>query len=346
MSTTPTRLPAGKLPQDLLRRLLARVEHTDRRVLVGPGIGRDAAAVAFGGRALVAASDPVTFAAEQVGWYAVHVNANDVACLGARPRWFLATVLLPDPSDASLAAAVLDQIRDACRDLGVELIGGHTEVAPGLDRPVVAGTMLGETARERLVTAAGAAVGDAVLLTKGLALEGTAILAREARDALLARGVPPAVVDAAARLLFSPGISVVPEAATAAAGGAVHAMHDPTEGGLATALHELAEAAGVGVALDREAVPVLPETEAVCAALGLDPLGLLASGALLLTVPQEEAGRLTERLAAAGVRTTQIGRIIPAAEGTIMRTPAGPVPLPRFPRDELARWFDEAAVSG
>jgi hydrogenase maturation factor len=207
---------------------------------------------------------------------------------------------------------------------------------------MVAGTMLGEAPRERMVSASHARPGDAVILVGGLAIEGTAILAREAADALRARGVPEDVVEAARRLLFAPGISVV-DAARAAVDGPVHAMHDPTEGGLATALHELAEAAGVGIEIDRDEVPVLPETEAVCTALGLDPLGLLASGALLVTVPQEEAGGLTDRLGRGGIASNQIGRVTAPEVGTIMRTQRGRVPIPQFARDELARWFDEAA---
>src|SRR2546428_11951096 len=151
-------MDAGKLPNTMLERLLARVQHRDPRVILGPGIGRDAAVIDTGGpKLLVAKSDPITFATDLIGWYAVHVNANDIACTGAAPSWFLATILLPDGASEEMAEAIFDQIANACEELGVELVGGHTEVTYGLERPIVAGAMLGEVERDRLVRPDGAA---------------------------------------------------------------------------------------------------------------------------------------------------------------------------------------------
>ena len=288
----------GKLPPDVLARLLERIPRGDPRVVVGPQVGEDAAVLDFGDRYLVASSDPVTFTAERIGWYAVQVNANDLATLGSRPRWFLVTLLLPD-SDPALAEAILADVLAACAELGVTLCGGHTEITPGLDRPIVAGQMLGEVEKEQLVRKQRICPGDVVLLTRGVALEGTAILAREKAEQLAGR-VDATVLGRARDLLFRPGISVVADALAAAAAASVHGMHDPTEGGLQGGLYELAQAAGVGLAVERARIPVLPETAALCRALELDPLRLIASGSLLIVVAEPDVDRVQQALAARG----------------------------------------------
>ncbi|OGO51275.1 MAG: hypothetical protein A2148_00275 [Chloroflexi bacterium RBG_16_68_14] len=338
MLYSPRPMKAGKLPQDLLARLLARLP-ADPRVLLGPGVGRDAAAIDLGdGRVLVAKADPVTFATEQIGRYVVHVNANDIACLGARPAWFMATVLLPESASPELAEEIFEQIRTTCDELGVVPVGGHTEITLGLQRPVVAGAMLGETTGESLIRPDAAHAGDHLVLTKGIAIEGTALLARDAPQALRARGVPDEMIDASARLLIEPGISVVREALAACRAVRVHALHDPTEGGLATALLELAQASGRHVRLRQDDVPILPETAAVCAALGLDPLGLLASGALLIAVAPGECEVVRDAVVAEGSAATCIGDLASAGEDAIIDS-WGQKPLPRFERDELARFL-------
>jgi hydrogenase maturation factor len=329
----------GKLPAEHLARLLVRYAPSDQRVVLGPGVGHDAAVISFGDRYLVAKTDPITFASDEIGWYAVHVNANDVACTGATARWFLATLLLPEGhTDAHRVDTLFDQIADACHELGVELVGGHTEITYGLDRPIVIGCMLGEVAPEQLVRPDGARPGDALLITKGIAVEGTAIVAREKGDELA--GLDSSLVQRCQGFLYEPGISVVRDAAVATAAGEVHAMHDPTEGGLATGLWELAEAAQVGLEVDETAIPILPETQILCARLGLDPLGLIASGALLLAVAPGDAAAILTALEEAGIAAARIGRVIEQEQGATLQSATGERPLPRFARDEIARLFE------
>jgi hydrogenase maturation factor len=332
-------MDVGKLPPALLERLLSRVPIQDPRVLLGPRIGEDAALIDMGDRVLVAKTDPITFATDSIGWYAVQVNANDVACMGARPRWFLATVLLPEGADPALAESIFEQTVSACQELDVSLVGGHSEVTHQLTRPIVVGQMLGEIAHERIVRTGGARVGDEVILTKGIAIEGTSLLAREAAGALGSAGVPSQEIERARDYLFNPGISVVAEALAASSAFRVHSMHDPTEGGLAQGLREVAQAAGVGLRIEANRIPVLPETETVCKALGLDPLGLLASGALLITVSKEEGPPLIVSLTDAGVPAHAIGTVTPPSEGVKLRNRGTVVDLPTFPRDELARYL-------
>lgn len=331
----------GKLPADLLEALLARHAHGDDRVLVGPRIGEDAAIIDMGDRCLVAKTDPVTFATDAIGWYAVHVNANDVACCGARPRWFLATVLLPEHGTTAKSVEVIfEQMDAACTALGITLCGGHTEITHGLDRPIVIGQMLAEVSHDAYVSGAGARAGDAIILTKGIALEGTALIAREMPEALAAF-MDEATRARCAGFLTDPGISVVEDARVALASGEVHALHDPTEGGLATGLRELASAADLGLLVERDRVPVLPECALMCQHLGLDPFGLIGSGSLLIAAAPDDAQTIVDALGKAGIAAAVIGRMVDTDEGLTLRSADGSLePLPSFARDELARLFD------
>ncbi len=339
--TTVTRLlPVGKLPADLLESLLQRYGGRDPRLIVGPKAGEDAAVIAFGDRYLLAKTDPITFATDEIGWYAVNVNANDIAVMGGRPRWFLVTVLLPaGQATPEMADAIFAQIHAACGEMGIALAGGHTEVTHGLDRPLVIGAMLGEVERDRLVTKSGARPGDAVVLVKAIPIEGTALIAREKRAELREHGYSDGWILRVAMFLHNPGISVLRAAQIACQTAQIHAMHDPTEGGLATGLAELARAANVGLIVDLDAVPVLPEGERLCAEFGLDPLGTIASGSLLVVLPEREVPALRAALEAAGYPVAVIGRIQEAGEGVWALRKGQRVPLPLFLTDEIARLF-------
>ena len=336
-------LPVGKLPAATLQAILDRHAVKDPRVIVGPRVGEDAAVIDMGDRYLVATTDPITFATDDIGWYALQVNANDIAVRGARPRWFMATVLLPEgrTSEADVTE-LFAKLHDACEEMEVALIGGHTEITYGLERPIVAGTMLGEVAKDKLVTTSGAQVGDAVVLTKGIPLEGAAIIAREKETELRARGISAAVIRKAKGFLRVPGLSVLPEAEIACELATVHAMHDPTEGGVATALHELADAAGVGLRIDRDRIITLPEGRMLCEAFGLDPLGTIASGSLLLAVAASDAERVAEACRSVGVDCTAIGRVTGASQGVSLTSGGHPRPMPTFPQDEITRLFAES----
>ena len=336
-----SRLKAGKLPAELLAELLTGVPDAPR-VVLGAGIGRDAAVLDISessDRLLVAKTDPITFATARIGWYAVNVNANDIACMGADPAWFLATVLLPEGSRESLATDVFSQIEQACEELGVTLVGGHTEVTIGIDRPIVAGCMLGEVDRATLIVPESAAEGDLVLLAQSIAIEGTALLALEASRDLKDLEVAPDIIERARGLLDDPGISVVRAAKILREFDAVHALHDPTEGGLVTALREIAAPAGLGLRLRLENVSVIDETQAICKALGLDPFGLLASGALLAAVEPSGIDEVTQALEIGGIPYSLIGELLRPEHGFVCDNGGRDRPLGFFERDELARYL-------
>lgn len=322
-------IPPGKLPTALLRRLLAEGRRPAPGLLLGPAVGEDACALDLGGPAtLVVAADPITFAGAAAARSAVLVNANDVAATGARPRWFLATLLLPPGSTEDAAEALFREMDRALDAVGAAAAGGHTEVTDAVRRPVVAGQMLGLAAR--VVPTGGLRAGDVVVQVGPAPVEGAAVLA----GALEGRGgeVPEAVARAAARALDDPGISIVAPALLAAELGAT-AMHDPTEGGLAGALGEMGEAAGVALSVDRAAVLWFAPGVEICRALNADPWATLASGALLAGFPPGIAAAAIRRLREAGHAAAVIAT---AGPGTGVRDLDGrPIPTPA--RDEVAR---------
>ncbi len=328
MTTAP--IPEGKLPVAQLARLLAGLGPLPASVRLGPAVGEDACALEVDGAVVVAATDPITLTGSDVGRYAVYVNANDVAVTGARPRWFLVTVLLPPGTTPDLVEELFASMLEALGEVGATLVGGHTEVTGTVNQPVVVGQMLGTAEGGHVVTTAGAAPGDVVVQVGAVPVEGAGVLATEAADRL---GSLPAEVTAAARhASLNPGISVVDAALAAGALGAT-AMHDPTEGGLAGGLHELSLAAGAAVRIDRDAVRWFEPGLAVCRALGADPMATLASGTLLATFPPDRADEAVERLGTASRPAAVIGVVEP---GSGVRDKDGAtVPWPA--RDEVAR---------
>jgi len=326
------------LDMDMLKGLIDRHAVVDSRVLLGPKIGQDAAVIDFGERCLVAKTDPVTFATEELGWYLVHVNANDIACTGAIPKWLLVTILLPGGNtDESAVEKIFSQISEACRSINVSLVGGHTEVTQAVSRPIVVGQMLGEVARDGLVASSGAKPGDEILLTKGIAIEGVALLAGEKENYLLQRGYEEEFIEKCKDFLYRPGISILEEALTASRAAEVTAMHDPTESGLSMGIAELAEASGTGAEVYLQKINVYEECRILCREFNLDPLGLIASGSLLITASPDQAGLLRKEFEKLHVECNSIGRITEKEKKLVLITPEGTRPLPIYAQDEVTR---------
>ncbi len=328
----------GKWPASDLARLLDAYGASEAAdVLLGPAVGEDAAVVRVGGERLVVASDPITLTGSEVGYWSVIVNSNDVAATGADPRFFVATALLPVGVGREAVEAVFAGVADACRSVGAVLVGGHTERTAAVSSPVVVGTMLGLLGRREPLASGGARPGDRVVLTKGAAIEATAILARERGDRLSGQ-VDPAILKRAADFLADPGISILAEARIARDSGA-RAMHDVTEGGVVTGLWEMAEAAGLGIEVDAGAVPVAAETRALCEAVGIDPLEAIGSGALLVAASPEDAEKIRAAIEAAGIRAAVVGEFLGA--GAARRLVRGGRTEPLIPPDvdALATFF-------
>jgi Hydrogenase maturation factor len=293
----------GKLDPDTLGRVLEHTGASNPDLLTGAAYGEDAAAIDLGdGDTLVVSSDPISLAADRAGTLGVYVACNDVAASGADPEFLTNVVFLPDDDEATLAT-LTDQLDAAADDLGVTIVGGHTEYVSALDRPLLSLTAFGRT--DRYVPTGGAEPGDQLLVTKGAAIEGTGILATDFAADARAAGVEQATLDRAADFLDE--ISVRPESRLLCA--TATAMHDPTEGGLLTGCVELAAAAGVDLVVTRESIPIRPETMEICTAMGVDPLGIFGSGALLATLPPDAVESALDSLAEADIEATVIGEV-------------------------------------
>jgi len=331
-------IPIGKLPMELLEEMLKRYTSSDKRVIIGSSIGEDATAIDMGDRYLIAKTDPITFVVEDIGTYVININANDIATMGGMPLWFLATILLPESSTTpELVEMIFQQLSISCKSLGISLCGGHTEVTPGIERPIVVGMMLGEVEKENLIRTGGAKVGDDIILTKAIAIEATSIIAREKGEeiaGLFGRGF----VEECKRFIESPGISVLREAQIAIRNGEVHSMHDPTEGGLATGLFELAKAADVGLIIEEDKVEIIRECRILCEHYRLNPFGVIASGSLLITVNPRDTERVIKAITSEGILARRIGRVLPKEEGVrILLRDGRSTGLPSFKRDEITK---------
>ncbi|ESS07914.1 MAG: hydrogenase maturation factor [uncultured archaeon A07HN63] len=293
----------GKLDPDTLGRVLEQTGASSGDLLTGAAYGEDAAAIDLDdGETLVVSSDPISLAADRAGTLGVYVACNDVAASGANPEFLTNVLFLPEEDDETLAT-LTDQLDDAADDLGVTIVGGHTEYVPALERPLLSLTALGRT--DSHVPTGGAQPGDRLLLTKGAAIEGTGILATDFADEAREAGVEQATLDRAAG--FFDEISIHREADRLRS--AATAMHDPTEGGIVTGCVELAAASGVDLIAERDAIPIRPETETICEAMSVDPLRSFGSGALLATVPPAAVDTALDSLSGADIDAAVIGEV-------------------------------------
>lgn len=328
----------GKIPPHLLQSLVfSHLPRLRGDVLVRAGLGQDCAAVDFGDHVCVVSTDPITAASASSGWYAVHVACNDIAATGAEPVGVLLTILGPESTkEEDIEGCVVEAAR-AAQELGIEILGGHTEITPGIPSLIISASALGKAPKDRYLTSTGARPGDDLVLTKAAGLEGTAILATDYYERLRGR-IPEDKLRAARELRNC--VSVVKDGLIAARNGA-SAMHDVTEGGVLGAAYEMAAGAGIGVVVWEDAIPVLPETEAICKALGIDYLRLISSGAMCIAT--KDGGRLIAALARQGINARIIGRFTdPGAPMLLYPAGAGqhgeaPRPIEPPESDELWR---------
>ena len=331
-------LPAGKFPNDLLERFLSYLPFYDQSVLIKPGIGEDISAVDIKNEEiLVLKSDPITFVTGSLGYYAVIINANDIATSGAKPRWLLTTFLFPCGVTASSIYDVMYELSTVCQKYEIALCGGHTEITDAVSRPVVTGMIAGTVAKHELIDKKNMKPGDKVLLTKRVAVEGTAIIAREFKARLQNLGVTKEEIGDCRQFISS--ISILKEAGISGRFGHVSAMHDVTEGGLATAIDELSIAGGHRLRIDMEKIPVFPQTEKICRLLNINPLGLIGSGSLLICCTNNRYQDLMAQIQKANIYVTCIGEVMERGHGIESFSKNTPVKWPYFEVDEIARLF-------
>lgn len=331
-------LPAGKFPNDLLKGILEKFASDDPSVIVSPGIGEDTAAVNVGGEeVLILKSDPITFATDAIGHYAVLVNANDIATSGAVPRWFLTTLLFPCGTTGSQICHVIYELQEVCSQWGITLCGGHTEITDAVTRPVVTGMLAGTVAKQNLIDKRNIRSGDRVLLTKGVAVEGTSIIAREFGDRLAELGMTKNEIETCKGFLSR--ISILEEARIASCSHGTSAMHDVTEGGVATALEELSIAGRHRIRIHLDKIPVFPETEKICSLLDIHPLGLIGSGSVLICCRQHSAESLIQNIRESGRDVICIGEVTEPGSGIEALKNGHPAEFPQFAADEITRLF-------
>jgi hydrogenase expression/formation protein HypE len=328
------KLPPGKIPVDMLKEVVFKNLGAERKeVIVGPSAGIDGAVLDLGDKSMVVSMDPITGAVERIGWLAVNVNANDVATFGVEPAFLFSCIMLPENADRKLVETISIQMNAAAKKLGIAIVGGHCESTPNLSNPIVVGCILGLTEKGRYVTAGGAKPGDKLILTKSAGIEGTAILATD-REQALKETMSSTVLQAAKN--FYSQISVVKDALTAYKTGGVHAMHDPTEGGVSGGIHEMADASNMGVKVIEEAITVQPETAQICSHFQIDPLQLIGSGALLISAEAKSASQIVSNLKREGVQASVIGEFTENAEHRVLMQKDGATKaLPRPLSDNL-----------
>ncbi|HQD41153.1 MAG TPA: AIR synthase family protein [Bacillota bacterium] len=298
-------MKSGKLPSDVLeKRILSSFRFKRKEVLVRSKVGEDCSVLDFGEYACVVSTDPITGASNEIGRLAVHISCNDVAANGVEPFGLLFTILAPEGTTLEVLQDIVRQAAEEAASLKVEIIGGHTEITPAVNRIVVSTTAIGRAAKDRVVTSSGAKPGDYIILTKWAGLEGTAIIAHDFEKRLRGR-MDDALLESAQAMMGH--ISVVREGMIAGKMGAT-AMHDVTEGGVLGALWELAEASGVGLRIYEDKIPVRPETQAICEEFGLNPLKLISSGCMLITCRDGQG--MLEALNREGIPASIIGEVV------------------------------------
>ncbi len=334
-------LPQGKLPNQLLEQILNGFSFEDPAMLITAGVGEDIAAVDIKNEeVLVLKSDPITFATDAIGHYAVLVNANDITTCGADPRWFLTTLLFPCGSTGSEIQHVMHGLNHVASKYGITLCGGHTEITDAVTRPVVVGSLAGTVPENRLIDKKSMKTGDLLLMTKSVSVEGTAIIAREMEHKLLSMGFSDSDIYSCKQFLDH--ISIMEEARIAKDIGGVTAMHDVTEGGLATAVAELSIAGRHRIRIDMNCIPIFPQTQRICDAFGISPLGLIGSGSLLICCSPDTKDDILTGIREAGIHVTCIGEVLEDGEGVVAMDGLKPVAWPIFKVDEIARVFSKA----
>lgn len=330
-----------KYLKNMLKEYATNLEKEDNRIILGSKIGEDAAVIDMGDNYLVAKTDPITFATDEIGYYVVNVNVNDVVCTGATPKWFQSTILLPEKKTSQeLVEKIFKGIHDTCKSMNITVVGGHTEITPHLNRPIVIGSLLGEVEKEELVKTSGAKSGDDLILTKGIFIEGTSIIAREKENLLKEKGYEFEFINRCKNYLYNPGISVFKEALLANKNFQLNSMHDPTEGGLNTGIAEMGIASNLGIVIEKDKIKILPEPLELSKIFNLNPMGTISSGSLLISIDKKNSLELIELMKKNNIDAEIIGEFNNKKEGFFMVESVGQKkPLNFSEIDEITKIF-------
>ncbi len=334
-----TKLPTGKLSPDLLDKVLKKIPILDKKVVIGPATGMDCAVIDFGDQYLVMKSDPISLTADNIGWYTVQINVNDIVTTGADPRWMLTTLLLPENETTfQMVEDITDQLIDAAKEYDITIIGGHTEITKGIDRPIISATLIGSVDKNKLILPTGVENGDNIFLTKEVAIETVSILSNDFPD-ILRNVLTDMELRQAQSYLYNPGISIYKEARLIRNGFQVTSMHDPTEGGLASALWELSIASNKTLTINLDLVPISDLTSKTCAFFSINPINSISSGALLFTANKKRTNDILNILESNQIPVSVIGHVSGQGIGVFNQTKSGQIPILRPERDEITKIF-------
>jgi hydrogenase maturation factor len=252
----------------------------------------------------------------------------------------LIVMLLPQNTTSTQLKHITSQIDEATKELGIAVVGGHSEFTMNIKRPILVATAIGEAEKKKLIRSSGAKIGDSIIVTKGAAIEGTTILSTESAELLEAK-IDKTTIQNAQK--FIKLISIVKDALTATEIGGVHAMHDATEGGIAACLQEIAWASSIGIAVYEEKIPIYEETKIVCNALNIDPLKTISSGSLVISARPEKAEEIVGALEVKGIKAAVIGKTVDKREGSyVFRRDGTKLDLSKPVKEELWRVLGEA----
>jgi hydrogenase expression/formation protein HypE len=303
----------GKIPNDVLNKIIiGKISAFRKDVIVHPGIGEDCAVIDFDKYACVLSTDPITGADSNAGRLAVHISCNDIASSGVEPLGIMVTILCPLGTTESELEQLMGQICAAAAELNIEIIGGHTEVTPAVNKIIISTTSIGKALKDAVVSSSGAKPGNSIIITKSVGLEGTAIIAHDFEEKLTNVLNEDEILYA--KSLIN-NISVIKEGVLAGKFG-VTSMHDITEGGVLGAAWEIAEASGTGIIINKDLVPVEPVTRRICDFFEIDSLRLISSGCMIITCQDGEG--LVKYLEKNGIKATIIGTVTDVTGGRLL----------------------------
>ncbi len=299
-----SKLPIGKLDSDLLKAIVFdKLTYRRDEVIVRPGIGEDCAVMDYGEYECVLSTDPITASIEDIGHLAIHVSCNDIASNGIEPVGLMLAALLPEGTTAEQIEVMMEQAGRASEEIGVEIIGGHTEITRAVNQPILVSTAIGRAVKGYSQSATDMREGDVIIITKNAGIEGTGIIAGE-RD-LSAVLSPEEIAEAKAMINQ---VSVVNDGIIAGSVG-THGMHDVTEGGILGGVWEMCTISGLGASIDESAIPVSPITKKICEYLDLNYLRLISSGSMMIACAAEKKDEMIKKLEVAGIKATCIGTV-------------------------------------
>lgn len=329
------KLNPGKLEPKFLKKLIAKFPKNDQNIIIPPGIGIDAAGLKVGNKLIAITTDPITFSTTNISTYSVAVNINDVACLGCKPRWYLACLLLPVGTTKNQVTTIFHNLAYELKRYNIKAIGGHVEITNTVTTPIIVGQMIGEIIGDNLLTPQNGKPGDQILLWRSVAIEGTALLATKQQQ-LLQKSLSMKKIKAMQNLLLKPGICIWPLVKKLVPCKGLVALHDITEGGIATALHELADASNLGLKINGNTIPIRAETKMLAKILKFNPIGLLASGSALILCRKTASKQISQKIGARDL--TLIGELTKNKKRILMLNEK-PAKLPRFTSDEIIRFL-------